>query len=848
MLKTTFGASSILNTQPSVKSVKGRQGQDLPVIPDYDLATQLLTAAPHTFVLQGQYNVVDSFKRRHDLLRFSKESGFQPPLAFRELRPDVMWIWPPHTFPTYVAPDGRLREVLPGDKRLQLQIIDTKLSKEAGAGPYIEIVYYILTAAPWLAENNLDDHFVVVPDGAIWPNSYETSTLVKLVQRAQILGTTAPLADIVPAMQAALQPVRPVFETMQQRLDAFFARDLPVVLTVSDWTTLDWQVRQSCSACDFLAIDRINIPGKKQRHPNHCDEEARTKDRATLVPFIGRGSKRELEMRGVTTTQQIQRLASTNVVFQDHSQLRAERAILRSRADSINTSATFIPAGRRTIALPDSSALDLRIYLTVDFDPGSAISYVFGVRIKWWKARPAGTPWQPGAAPPEIKTWVHMVPKLDLDAERDELLNTLDDIERAISMVAVDRQQQGYQGAEAIPGVQFYIWDTVQAKHIRRVMGRHMNDPQIQARFQGLVWRFPPETVMPDADLEAESPIAIIKPVLRQLVALPLAYDYSLLQTAREYCPDRVDPSQFKAHPLFESGLGDQIPYERAHEIWSYQGHRTASGTVIPWNTLQGIMEQTVEKKLRALEAVVDRMTADLKAQGRLLVKAKRVKIGKTPWRARKVCVDGQLWLSHARLEAVSENLENQAIRAMEIDEREARCHSAVLEQRLDGSDRALALATMGIVDTSDVWVYRMRATSVDVKMNPGDFQWALSPADDPSFLDLTAVKLTGSERAARALTGTTNPYARMAGLTKVTVLEIDRDQRWLALRLAAPQFVQQAEAAGYIDLSATVVDVIIDPLYKDFWTEKLEKCLKAIGVPPIATSAPASRVALLMP
>ncbi len=89
---------------------------------------------------------------------------------------------------------------------------------------------------------------------------------------------------------------------------------------------------------------------------------------------------------------------------------------------------------------------------------------------------------------------------------------------------------------------QIFVWDDVQAKHIRRLMERHLETPEIQDRFMHLIWLFPPESVMENPEVEKASPVTVVKPVLRQLAGLPLEYSYTLLGAARVYCAAKAAP------------------------------------------------------------------------------------------------------------------------------------------------------------------------------------------------------------------------------------------------------------------------------------------------------------------
>lgn len=828
-------------------------GQVTPSFSKIDLGKALSSAQVDNFIVQGEYEI-DTQSQSLFLQRYRLNRLTIAPISlkFSALRPDLIWVRSAGTYTQYIA-DGQVLDLLPTDTRLQLQIIDIKLTSEPDHSHYAELAYYMLTLSDWLIDNGLDSKFVVVPNGSVWPGSLEDSKLMVLVRQAKAANIQLSLADLNEALSQDLIPVP--FEPIAQRLKTFFERDLVEVLTVqaSDWTNLSWHIDQSCATCDFLGIDKdVNDPNT---HPNYCHVEATRTDRVVRVPFLGRGSKIHLEEEGIDTTDKLRQLLPANTVFADHNQLRAERQILVNRALALTQNMPALPPGRKTIAIPEPWECDLKIFLTLDFDPGSGLTYAFGVRTFWWSPKPVALQ-QPQAtlvAPvpntPNKEDWVFIVPQRTSNQELLRLLDVLEVIAKAIVKVTDARQQAGYTDEKAIPRVQFYIWDTVQAKHIRRVMGRHMDNLYVQQHFQDLIWRFPPESILPSSE-EMKAPVSVVKTVLRQLVGLPIPYDYSLLKTARQYHPATVNPGMFNVSPLFESGLGDQIPFERAHEIWTHKGYRNrTTGAYIPWNDLQIRMQETVKAKVRALDSVVSRLEQDLTKQDRLLLKPMAVNMGR-PVRSRGISIDGQLWLNYAKLEAVSRDLEIHAIHAMDVEEREARYHTAVLDERLQGPDEQNALITLNLVNlnavpTADVRVYRMRPTSAEVKLDADDFLWALAPDYFPGFLDHKLIHLVNKDaQVAAQLTGDpTKVWAPLKTFTQVTILEVDRDQLLIAVLPQNPQFLAAAERLGIIDFRRNVV---LDKVFKDFWTGKLERCLRAIGNPAIASPAPQSRKALL--
>jgi hypothetical protein len=193
------------------------------------------------------------------------------------------------------------------------------------------------------------------------------------------------------------------FQVFAQRLSTFFRRDLEISLSAgTDWAKLPWHINQKCSACEYLGVDVVD-PSKD--HEGYCHSEARRTDNLTRIPFLSQGSKRALQDAAVAPTSALATMPGASPVYDTHNSLRADRNIIASRASALAGASAVTPPGRRTSALPEWA--DLRIYLTVDFDPGSAITMRSGSWPSGWSfsptapGRPAGSscPWSfPAAA------------------------------------------------------------------------------------------------------------------------------------------------------------------------------------------------------------------------------------------------------------------------------------------------------------------------------------------------------------------------------------------------------------------------------------------------------------------
>jgi hypothetical protein len=370
------------------------------------------------------------------------------------------------------------------------------------------------------------------------------------------------------------------------------------------------------------------------------------------------------------------------------------------------------------------------------------------------------------------------------------------------------------------------------------VIGRHLPAIIGNNQLRQLAWLFPPETVVANPDVsDRKSPLTIVRDVVRAIVAAPVPHYYSLLNVAREYHSSRtLAPwNQFRVSGMFEDPLSDQIPSERAHEIWS-----RATGTR-PWNTQLQQLESTVKTRLSALESVTQRLEEDLRPH--LGQTSPRIADLGPPSLPARMSYDGRLWFVFAKLNSALTELEVQQTRAMPPHEREARFRSAHLTARLSPAQAAPHLARLSLPVIPGRWVYALAPGSREVKARDGDINFALAPMNLPGFLDRTLAQVTNNAPGL-PLPNQSGMYSRMERVSGVSVAAVDRDngivvvdvnQYWLNTVLAA-------EGAGLISFAH---DVMLDPVHQDFLIDRLEETLNAIGSPPIAQALPAVAQAL---
>ena len=812
------------------------------------LEVALARADAGQFLVEAEYAVGPAFECALGIAHFREAFG----LAWGAVRPDLIELRPPRSFPQEVWPDGEVRDLAPDDARVQLRVIDIKLTAEPSPPYFAEVAYYAMTLAGWLRDRGLADRYVVVPQGAVWPGSHDASALIKLLRETEAAGERPDGGALRAALDADLEPVP--FEAFAFRLRRFFRDELPAVLR-TPWRSLSFHVDTRCRSCEYLGYAWREDPTLARS--DYCVPLASRQGHLSQVAFISRGASAALQEHGVRDIAALAARGAEDPVFEAHHELRAQRAMVAGRAAALRTRQAKVPEYAGTSAVMPRWA-DLRVYLSADFDIGSAITLAFGVSAVWWPAEgtqaerhgPSGN----GAAPPDgtdspelaaappadghggkrrphTRQRVFVVDQKALEVERRELLAFLAFIRDLLDTV---------QGEQPKATVQFYLWDSLEYDHLKRVVGRHLPAILSDQSLDHLAWLFPPPELLPNPRLATRrSPLTIVRDVVRAVLAAPIPHYYTLLATARVYHPPSTPESvaRFRVHPLFEDPLSDQIPSERAHEIWAR--------AVQPrhWQEQLGILVQTVRRRLDALAAVTRQLETDL--QAKLGQAAPRVRELRPPDDGGGLSASGQLWYAFARLNAALAELEVHQKRAMPPHEREARYESARLRRRLEGAEAERALAALGLAHAPGRMVYTLRPASREVKLREGEFNVALSPEREAGFLDLPLGTVTaGTWLEPPDYRQQCAPMERVLG---VTVVAIDRDRGLIVLDADRRQFVQAPDGArlsmfealerlGRADFRRTA---IVDPVSRDYFTRRLLKTLQAIGNPAVAQTSP---------
>ncbi len=832
-LTQTFGAQSIVGSPYALQSGQVRYKQ-------IQLAAHLSSTTPTKFIVESMFGVGNTFQQALGIVDHAARYSLQ----YAELRPDIIEVLPAATFASHLSADGTISALPAGDTRLQLRIIDIKLSAEPSPAYFAEVAFYSMALAGWLHDQGLNGQFVVVPDAAVWPGTHEASKLVQASRQARQQAATPTIAHLWAAMQEDLETSP--FEVFAFRVRRFFQSDLPTALA-THWSALDFHVDNRCSFCEYLGEERppSQHDSKVAPHPNHCLPLALSQDHLSRVAFVSQGARLSLNRAGVDQVNALAQRPGTDPVFDTHQTLRATRTVVAGRASSLQSGTVSIPAQTGSSASMPKWA-DLRMFLSVDFDIGSAITVAFGWKAFWHEPRGYHSPL---TAQRQNKIWqsnARIVIDRDYATEQHELLAFLQEIHDIIQWCQTQDAQTlqnpllagltPQQRADYHTSLQVYVWDSLQYDHLARVVGRHLQAILANQNLSYLAWLFPPEELLENPDsIVRRSPITIVRDVIRSMLAAPIPHYYSLFEVARLYHQANLpaNVAGFNVHPLFATALSDQIPSERAHEIWS------RIKTPRHYQQQMQTYIETVKKRLSALETVTQRLETDLKP--RLTQSAPVIQIGPPP-RQPSISSDGQLWFAFSKLGKALEELDVQQVRAMPAHERADRFRSARLVQRLRGPAETAALAALGLAPQAGRRVYLLSPDSYDVKAKVGDFSFAISPEGAPGLLDRKVagvVRNTAFDARVNQQLGNRYWRALVESLTSVTISGLDRNTGLIALDASArnwPTVLDEFHASGLVDLEQNVV---LDPVHNDFFTDKLDATLRAIGNPTIAYSNP---------
>jgi DNA replication ATP-dependent helicase Dna2 len=823
-LRNTFGTGPVLCSPKHTQ--RGAEYDPIDLDINLTAAAGVVPATlPGAWLVEAQFPIGITFENALGIAGHRATLG----IGYADLRPDLIEVRPPEPSDEEVLPSGVLRRLDPADTRLRLRVIDVKLTAEPSPGYFAEVTFYSMALAGWLHDHARSHEFLVVSDGALWPGSHDASALATSVAEIRAKqNRAATQQEMSDALKEDLEAVP--FAVFVPEVRRFFKSAVPHVLAKA-WTDLEYHVDNRCRTCPFLGAPWIDRNGNPTAEPGHCLPTAGVQAHLSQVAYVSRGARTALERSGVKDVRTLAGRQPSDPAFSDHHVLRGSRTVLAERAVVLTSqgAARLAPNSGTSALMPKWA--DLIINISVDFDASSAITFAFGVQAFWLEPRPFG-------APRSIRahhSWPAMVFPVDRRSTVDEQRELLRFLHRLQDILTTARR------LNADTKFQVYIWDQLQMKHLARVIGRHLPAVLADNNVRELAWLFPDDRLVADPGAIARrSPITVLRDIVRATVAAPVGHYYSLLGLARTYHPAALpaNVAKFSVHPLFEDPLSDQIPSERAHEIWSRSSHPTRG-----WSAQLNLLNETVRKRLRALDEVRKRLHEDLK--GSLTSQAPKMRASGMGLQLQGgMAVMSELWFAHAKLDAAFGELEVAQLRAMPPHERESKFKSAILTRRLHSPQRAGAIAKLaGVTVLPSDFVYELVDTSRELRARAGDIGFALAPRSQPGLLDQRLNALTDGTVLSNLVPNAFQDNPELANVLGVSIVAIDREALVLVVRpsdywptrLNVPDLLDQLEQHTALDLD---VDVLLDPVHTDFFTYRLATTLKAIGNPQVAIHA----------
>lgn len=733
------------------------------------------------------------------------------------VRPDILWIRPGGTGAPLIG-NGTVPEY-------EIHIIDVKMAAEPSLRHFTEVTYYALALATAIQQEGLGGRYAVSAEGTIWPGSHDINAFRNLVQLNQAKGAADPVSE---ALSETL--IRVPYEVYEVHVKQFFEDRLLRVLQ-TDMEDASWHVGPKCQLCDYV---------------RYCRDKASECDHLSRLAWLNQGQAELLRSNGISSTAELTEAVTTaddrwqSVIDSSH-QLRADGPALATRARSLTEGAPLPVDGRRSAMIP--AWTDQSIFITIHFDPGSGISFALGAaRLYFPHGRKPGDP-------PVTDEKIFIVDRVDAmnpETERERLKEFATVVSEWLEEVST--VNTGLPARDRLSS-HIFFWDMLEVRQLKRMFERHMQNPDVIELIEVLTRFFPPDSLLPDPDAFKSQPGTIVKEVLRMLVGLPVAHDYSLFDAANSFFPNvREDgtPYKFDLPFGFATPMSDQIPFERAYELWQdkiFVRHFNKLHPTDPskWrrytrDELYDGIKRATKVHLQALQHIVRRLRENYK--DRLVLKksgfsAARSSQASVPEAARSL-------IAFEKLNVACQEMENRNTRSLPVDEREARFFSI----------RGLTLKPQAEADpiideikfanpqyqNETLYVFDFSPTSRDSRIKEGEFTVALSNENEYVDLDEPWRRRLGlGFQDAEELLGEHGLTERwmtnksIGALLQVEVIRLEamQDNPYVVLKPGHQGLFQFAVAQGLVALDSPLV---LDPMYRDFSSDRIEKALRSVG------------------
>lgn len=797
--------------------------------------------------------------------------------AMTDLRPDLVIALDsafadPAQTANEILPDGSVRAVRDGDKRIALRVVDLKFAEQLNVAYAGEVCLYAMVLAAWLAH----------PQIGLATRFYVTATPGILVRRTERV-------THIPAATAPMQRRLEWFEKQIDQADAdlyappvvrFFQDDLKRVLSkLPDWHSLEWHVTPSCSFCDYLgypgwskngiAAVQLTWEKKKRAAPapvleDYCFEDARKNNRLNHLPNTTRGMLRTLQNGQVQGLADLRTRPGNDAVFDKHNGLRLESLRLPRKAGAVVDSASSNHPNSMSGSIARYADLLVTVVCFFDAATGRLTSLGMGVDYKspteWGNGRdkdgkPIRVPTTPRIDKKQQMMWVV---EEDSDAcEGKHLLDCLRFLSQFIEYVLsssaapdeVPEKEKWAAFCKDKATIQVIFWDARQDEAFREAIGRHLHEIINSAGVtNALLWLFPPREIE-QSDSVATTPAAChLHDVVVRLVALPTIINDDMISVA-----NKVADFSDGVSPYMWDRVAGVIPKERSLEISQAMPPKKPPMSISQCVDQYKVVLRTL---LHALRQIVFTVQRDYK--GQLMGDAPRIR-DLSPTRFQKVAADTMLWLTHQRVNDGVSALGRKQAFAGDPHELETRYQALRVHGLVGGTDRLAVLKgweEQGIVKAAAVgdqhFLFRVRGTSRHVKFR-NDTGWLVLLPEEPQGAGLMSVRGLCSARGIDPPDSgehqrwkSDDNFKRLANIFGADLVYFDRENLLALIAFNFPpnfEKVRILARTGAIDFGTPMVLMERLP-YSDF--DKIKDVAEQIGNPAIAAAAAETRTALV--
>lgn len=733
------------------------------------------------------------------------------------VRPDILWIRPGGTGAPLIGTDTA--------PEYEIHIVDVKMAAEPSLRHFTEVTYYALALATSIQQQGLSARYAVSAEGTIWPGNHDKNAFRNLVQLYQAKGAQEPVSD---ALNETL--IRVPYEVYEIHVKQFFEERLLRVLQ-TNIEDASWHVGPKCQLCDYV---------------RYCREKASECDHLSRLAWLNQGQAELLRSNGITTTAELTTAVDNadhrwQSVIESSHQLRANGPVLATRARSLAEGRPIPVEGRRSAMMP--AWTDQSIFITLHFDPGSGISFALGAaRLYFPHGRNPGDP-------PVTDEKVFVVDRVDAmnpETERERL--------KEFATVVTGWLEEVSTLNTSLPShnrlsSHIFFWDMLEVRQLKRMLERHMQNPDVVELIEVIIRFFPPDSQLPDPDAFNSQPGTIVKEVLRMLVGLPVAHDYSLFDAANSFFPSiKSDgtPYKFDLPFGFATPMSDQIPFERAYELWQDKIFVRHFDKLHPnepseWkrytrDELYEGVKRATKVHLHALQHIVRRLREHyrehlvLKKSGFSSARSSQANV---PEAARSL-------IAFEKLNVACQEMDNRNTRSLPVEEREARFFSIrgltlKPNPEADSIINEVKLANPQYLHDT-LYTFDFFTTSRDSRIKEGEFTVALSNENEYMDLDEPWRRRLGlSFQDAQELLdehGITERWVTnksVGTLLQVEVIRLEamQDNPYIVLKPGNQGLFEFALALEFITLDNPLV---LDPVYRDFTSDRIEKALRTVG------------------